>query len=162
MHSSFQGCWLKTDCQIFLQQRWVYSKQQRMAIRGLQPWNATCKSPRGNREEKEVGRAIANRVHGFSLAESLLGMRSSVSSSFLALLSSQQWELPLLVPHSIQLRFLFINFFFFLQVEGDEVLLSCFICQTVSMCLFVVYLVHIFCIFVDFVHDCTVSNDPQV
>ena len=68
----------------------------------------------------------------------------------------------LLVPHSIQLRFLFINFFFFLQVEGGEVLLSCFICQTVSMCLFVVYLVHIFCIFVDFVHDCTVSNDPQV
>ena len=38
----------------------------------------------------------------------------------------------------------------------------CFLnCQTVSMCLFVVCLVHVFCIFVDFFHDCTVSMTPK-
>ena len=31
------------DCQLFLQQRWVYSRSAENYSRGLQPWQATCK-----------------------------------------------------------------------------------------------------------------------
>ena len=37
------------------------------------------------REEKEVGKAIVNRVHGFSLAESLPGKKSRLSSCWVQL-----------------------------------------------------------------------------
>ena len=51
--------------------------QQGTVIQWLQPWQATCKfftareGEHFNREDKEVGRAIVNGVHGFSPAESL-------------------------------------------------------------------------------------------
>ena len=60
------------------------------------------------KEEKEVGRAVANRVHGFLFAESLPGEKRSFSSFCWALLSSQGTRAP---PYSpLTLRFLFINF----------------------------------------------------
>jgi len=43
----------------------------RIRIQGLQPGQA-------NRGEKEVGRAVVNRVHGFSLAESMPGNKRSL------------------------------------------------------------------------------------
>lgn len=33
------------DCQLFLQKRWVYMDQQRIAFHSLQPWRATGTSP---------------------------------------------------------------------------------------------------------------------
>ena len=63
--------------------------QQGIAFQGLPPWSVTCKSPQAregehfDRVEKEVARAVVNRVHGFSLAESL-----SRKESFFLLLGS--------------------------------------------------------------------------
>ena len=47
------------------------------------------------RGEKEVRRALVNRVHGYLLVKSLSGKKRSLSSSCWALLSSQGASTPL-------------------------------------------------------------------
>ena len=73
--------------------------QQRIAFWGLQPRQASCKFPHIAREgehlyrdKKEFGRAIAYRVHNFSLARPLGGgVRSLLPIEFSC--SKRLWEL---------------------------------------------------------------------
>lgn len=69
-------------------------------VQGLQSRWATSKSSHRKgrrpllREDREVGRAVVNRVPGFSLAESLLEKKRSLSFSHWALLSPQGMSAP--------------------------------------------------------------------
>ena len=66
------------------------------------------------RGEKEVGRAIVNRVHGFSLAESSPGRKRSLSFSCCALLSSQGMRaLPSGLPTLFNWGFCLLIFYIF-------------------------------------------------
>ena len=59
------------------------------------------------RGEKEVGRAVVNRVHDFSLAESLPGKRSLSSSCWVLLLSQgMSTSLTCFMSHKIFLPIL--------------------------------------------------------
>ena len=56
------------DCQIFLQPRWICSDHQRIVVWGLQPWGATCKSPKKKEDHfyrgegrKDTGRTTVNK-----------------------------------------------------------------------------------------------------
>ena len=72
----------------------------RIAIWDLQPWQATCKCQhsKGRRmlikRGREFAGATVNRVLGLSLAESLPGKKSSLSSSCWVLLLSQGMRAP--------------------------------------------------------------------
>lgn len=74
--------------------RWVYSWSAENCSLGVHGHGKTRTSPgtarKGEcfwREKKEIGRSIANRVHGFSWAESLPGKERLSSSSWAMLLS---------------------------------------------------------------------------
>ena len=86
-------CWPETDCQIFLQQRWAYwGSAENCNLR-----SATIAVPLGQRKENTFleRRALVNRVHGFSLVESLLGKKRRLYSSCWTLLSSHRvWASP--------------------------------------------------------------------
>ena len=74
-------------CQVFLQQRWVYLGSAEDCSSGSTNMVSHVKISvlQGKmnvfyREEKEGGRAVVNRVHGISLAESLPAKKSLSSS----------------------------------------------------------------------------------
>ena len=87
---------------IFFSQNESVQNQQKIVIQGLQPWWAMCKFPYGKGEKKsfykrEKGKweiYWKQRVHDFSLAQSLSGKKSSFSSSSWARLSSQGRRAP--------------------------------------------------------------------
>ena len=86
-------CWPETGCQIFLQQRWAYwGSAENCNLR-----SATIAVPLGQRKENTFleRRALVNRVHGFSLVESLLGKKRRLYSSCWTLLSPHRvWASP--------------------------------------------------------------------
>jgi len=51
-HKDISADLKQTDCQIFLQQRWVYADKKTTAVQGPQPWGATWKSLRGHGRRK--------------------------------------------------------------------------------------------------------------
>lgn len=89
---------------------------QRIATHGLQLWQAMCKSLQGKgrrehlRGEKEVGRAMVKRVHGFSLPEFLREKKINLSASYWLFCCPRVWELPLLVSLIYLIKVSIINF----------------------------------------------------
>ena len=71
------------------------------------------------RREKEVGRVVINRVHGFSWTELLLGKKRSLSSLLGSAIVAGHESFPCWCLDSIWMRFLFIHFFTFFPFDED-------------------------------------------
>lgn len=126
LHTDHQNVDLKQiHCQIFPQQRWVYSE---IEIWSLPSWWACASSHMTKEEEhpyrgkEEVGSREAfseEGVHGFSLAEALPWKNRSLSPSCWALISSEGVRaLPSGFPSLIEiclLNFLHLHLFWVLS-----------------------------------------------
>ena len=95
-------------------------------------------SPRGNREEKEVWGSCSKQSPWLFIGWVIAGNEEQFLPHFGLCYPPNSESFPYSSPTLFNWGFCLLIIIFFLQVEGGEVLFSCFNCQTVSTCLFVV------------------------